>query len=310
MSSSLKKGAQALFKLTLLTDDINTKQKVLTLFQKLDPVGYRNDESSSFFSRDVKIQIMEFELLSKMRRTLGLPYFLSAVTFQSSVTDVNEKTFDLYTVMKNIQLFLRKWPEHFSIYSETMPAMPKNRQPNQIGIKEIVLGTGSDYQLSQNFTSHLFSNRIGTNLFDLDGLYLRSLPSRTTSLIFGYDNMSSIESTLPSFVSIGRSHSHPGQLRIVENFLHGFDVRLCSSAKPSPYFNEGSEAVLENTLAEIQSTRVLDITPGAPSKKFGNFGDCFSELREMAKNPMGFFSYRSIADAGRKVVKRDLSLKD
>ena len=239
-----------------------------------------------------------------------MPHFLSAVNFQSSVNKVNEKTFDLYTVMKNIQPFLSKWPDYFSVYSETMPAMPINRHSNEIGIKEIVLGTGSDYQLSQNFTSHMFLNRIGTDLFCLDGLYLRSIPSRATSLIFGYDNMSTMESTLPRFVSIGRSHSHPGQLRLVEHFLHGFDLRLCCSAKPSLYFNEGSEAILENTLAEIQSTRVLDITPGALSRKFGNFGDCFTELREMTRSPMGFFRRKSVPGADRNVVRNDISLKD
>ena len=68
MSSSLKKGTQTLLKLTLLTDDMNTKHQVLTLFQKLDPGGTLDEKSSSFFSRDVKIQIMEFEPLRYLIR--------------------------------------------------------------------------------------------------------------------------------------------------------------------------------------------------------------------------------------------------
>ena len=71
------------------------------------------------------------------------------------------------------------------------------------------------------------------------------------------------------------------------------DIRLCpADTIPLPYFNEGTEVLLEKTNPNLQSYRVVDTdTTRAASmtmKKFGYAGDCWEEFRQQLKTPFGF----------------------
>lgn len=79
---------------------------------------------------------------------------------------------------------------------------------------------------------------------------------------------------------IGRLHR---QLILQIPGLESLDLRMDESDLIQPFFDEGGQSFLDGTLADIQSARVYGGDATVKEDKYGHFGDCFSELRALAK---------------------------
>lgn len=119
-----------------------------------------------------------------------------------------------------------------------------------------------------------------------------------------------LKSTNLGFEYIGKSESSIGQLRVNDDALKGMgiDIRLCSNKSARPFFNEGTETLLEHSLPELQSSRVLDTSTGVSPAR--NDGSCWVEVHEIMKRPIEFVTQskkpnRTVARSGI-----DLSLKE
>ena len=139
----------------------------------------------------------------------------------------------------------------------------------------------------------------------------RLLPINTTSLILGVESIpnvidqavstckSSIQSTrstqsIPTPISdmrwVGSKSAGHRHLCISPLLLQfGLDIRLCDNMGISPFFNECTEAMLDDLLPGVQSARLLGGDESVKETKYGHFGDCYSEFREqMRSNPSRF----------------------
>ena len=70
----------------------------------------------------------------------------------------------------------------------------------------------------------------------------------------------------------------------------GVGVRICNDDGIKPFFNEGSEILLENSLPELQNSRVLDTSvENKFSHNFGFAGD-WGEFHQMIRRPLSFIN--------------------
>ena len=76
-----------------------------------------------------------------------------------------------------------------------------------------------------------------------------------------------------------------------EEDMLGVDIRVCADEAVRPYFNEGTDILLEHSLPELQNSRVLCTSvENKFDHNYGFAGDCWSEVHHMIKRPLAFIS--------------------
>jgi hypothetical protein len=124
--------------------------------------------------------------------------------------------------------------------------------------------------------------------FDANGPVLRLVPSCQPSLVLRIDRR--ISELTPSlhdsnigYDDLGHTGAGNIQRQLQLPSLSCLDIRLTDSAEVSRFYVEGTNAVLDGTLASIQSERVLGGDESVLETKYGGQGDCWSEVRALAR---------------------------
>ena len=292
-------------RLILLTD-CQQAREVMT--NSLYKVGVTKHElATTGTSKGVLIDIIYSNTLSRLRRSLKLPRFMTTVGYEKldikdTFTTATSSTGKSKLVLKYENLSLMDIMRNFSCYTQTRPILPFEFEisPNcsyldcesdgfTHGLKEIVIGTGS--HTSPSFITSISNTRRrhkALPIYELDhGVHIRLLPSTSSYLVF---SGSTIADDDGEYECIGQNNSNKGQLRILnDSDMLGVDVRMCNDNSIKPYFNEGTETLLENSLPELQNSRVLDTSlENKFSHNFGFAGDCWSEFHQMVRRPFAF----------------------
>jgi len=121
----------------------------------------------------------------------------------------------------------------------------------------------------------------------------RIFPCRRVGLTFRLDEQDMdafvSASSASQQVSITKLGSQNDQTQLVNGLSLPFEIRATTSSKDSVYYLEGTDAVLEGTIAALQSTRVLSgdstVSDKINDSRINN-GNCWIEVREMGKRPM------------------------
>ena len=128
----------------------------------------------------------------------------------------------------------------------------------------------------------------------IESTFVRVFPTRCPVVVIYVPNLEEAVTRLSSLKLLmstlsveaigGRASFANGSRRqmqlISPLLLPGIDIRLTECRKLSPYFNEGSQAVLEGTIASIQSDRIFGGEGHVLERKLG--GTCWSEVHAMA----------------------------
>jgi hypothetical protein len=194
-----------------------------------------------------------------------------------------------------------------------------------IGLKEIVLGLGLEDRKLQEASAFMRAPGIpttnpATGVYPLQtavgaagrggaygggvgaagaaGAALRLTPSNFSSLVLSADACGALKerALVAGFDRglIGKTSLSEGQRMLRVPGLAGLDLRVCSTPGFQPYFWEAEAALMEDCLADTQPEQ-----HAAQRKELNTqdaFGDCWMEVRAIAKNPGGFFKKRG----GRK----------
>ena len=89
----------------------------------------------------------------------------------------------------------------------------------------------------------------------------------------------------------------------------GLDIRFTNCSIVPKFFLEGPEAILEGTLSEIQSSRVMGGPQDLVEKKFGTAGDCWTETRALCKDMIVNTSWSSVISSKVKEMFGDSVIK-
>jgi hypothetical protein len=120
---------------------------------------------------------------------------------------------------------------------------------------------------------------------------IRIFPCRRVGLTFrldekDMDSFVSASSSGSQDVSIAKLGSQNDQTHLVNGLSLPFEIRCTTSSDDSVYYLEGVDAVLEGTIASLQSTRVLSGDSMIQNDSRINNGNCWIEVREMGKRPL------------------------
>lgn len=130
------------------------------------------------------------------------------------------------------------------------------------------------------------------------GMCFRLFPTNYATVVFHTSDLDQAISQLDSDVNVdlvGNRALKQQQAKLIHEDLLGLDIRLCDRTEgPLSFFHESNAALMDGLLGGVQSNRVSGGGPDVRETKFQGFGDCYSEFREMAKNPSGFFHARSL----------------
>ena len=322
--------------LLLLTD---CQQARDTMIRTLHKVGVCAKDSTS---KGVCIDVIYADTLSRFRRSLGLPRFMTTVGYEkwmdgdssiANLVSTSSSNSKPSIAAKYQNLSLMEIMRNFSRYAQPKPNLPfefeipsccsyiDDREVIGIreGLKEIVIGTGS--HTSPTLVGSMDNRRRHKALpiYEMDhGVHIRLLPSTSSYLVFTGNGSEIVEERYGDQEVIGQTNSSQGQIQILnDRDMIGVDVRICNEIGIKPYFNEGTEILLENSLPELQNSRVLDTSLGNDpnSHNFGFAGDCWSEVHQMIKRPFAFMNKHEASRAERqqKSIRRrdlDVSLKE
>eukprot|EP01035_Chromulina_nebulosa_P036043 gene36043-48501_t len=150
----------------------------------------------------------------------------------------------------------------------------------------------SSYQPSETSSANSTTDSIIVDNSSLDTVYVRVFPARTMTLILKVSNLREMMEKLRSLSlstpllleSIGARASYGAnnreQIQLNSPLLYpALDLRITEHAVLSPYFNEGPRAVLEGTIASIQSDRIFGGGGNVLEGKLG--GSCWTEFHAM-----------------------------
>ncbi|KAJ1441079.1 hypothetical protein B484DRAFT_442989 [Ochromonadaceae sp. CCMP2298] len=142
-------------------------------------------------------------------------------------------------------------------------------------------------------------------------MYVRALPTDVCSVVLRVDNLRSVMQSakaadLQSSLGlqwewIGRTGHLPQEggssdcpsgsnntggevhVQVLSPHLSGLDLRLTESVEVCSFFNEGERSLLQGTIPDIQSARLLGGDGSVLESKYGTANDCWVEARIIAK---------------------------
>lgn len=142
------------------------------------------------------------------------------------------------------------------------------------------------------------------------GVFLRSLPSPTSCLVLQVRSLAGIREKLRLSVEcIGKTSASRGQLILeLGHVLSGLDIRLCEDPKLQNVFHEGESVLMEDVIIPNKHEQISFMQREQTSARAGldntaseseeqqrresdalvADGDCWMEMRAMAKRPSGF----------------------
>ena len=152
----------------------------------------------------------------------------------------------------------------------------------------------------------------------VEKIYIRVLPVERFCVVFRVADLDPVTEHLQTEKNMewsmlghraGLSDEHlPKQIQLTSPHLCGVDIRFTDSDKPLSYFNEGVAAVLQHTLPEVQSARVLGGDAKVQEHKFGHAGDCWSEVRAITKRKLASPSMLPRNAAGNALLNHKLNI--
>ena len=315
-SSSTRRGSSTTARLVLFTDCLKAREAIKTSLTK---VGMSIDAASGVGeSQGVHIDIVYSATLSRLRRLLKLPRFMTPVSYEkidpisSSTSSYNTSSSSSSSITKSPvaikyeKLSVMEIIRNFAHYTQARPVLPfKFDVPSKCSyiegkgndskfrLKEIVVGTGSHNSPPSSLPNvdHTRKRHKSIPIYEMDhGVHIRLLPSTSSYLIFSSD--APIDDNKYEYESIGQNNTSRGQLKVLDDHdMVGVGVRICNDDAIKPFFNEGSEILLENSLPELQNSRVLDTSvENKFSHNFGFAGDCWGEFHQMIRRPLSFIN--------------------
>lgn len=292
----------------LLTDDENAVRSTVNLLKLITKSSIYSEPTlikNNIFYGSVTvgctlIEVLEIKTLTAARKLLRRPKFMTPLRIDLGIQNISTPgSIEPSFIAKNFWSLTTARPRLLHLIHNCLDqsATLDNSQNSNVGdsVKEIVVGFGENFSAGKALQNNLlasgyFTYEIPSIYKCRSGMFARVLPTGESCIVFRTTDVNDLLYRDLNHEHIGQNGCAKGQIRFTCDFLYGFDIRMCENPEISPFFNFGTEMLLENSFAELQNARVVDTSPDVYVQKNGG---CYSEFLAMVKRPGKFIASKN-----------------